>query len=578
MNDIIKKIKEKTLIHYILIAIIGICVMIPFFWMQIRTTDDGWLHLIRLIGLDKSISQGDFPYLVFPYICRDFGYSMTAFYPPVVAYIPFLMGLCVNSYAIGLKLFATLTVILSGIFMYNLVQEVTHNKGISFLSSIIYMIFPYRFEVIFNRFAIGEFTAFVFMPLIFQGLYNLINGDGKKHYYIGIGATLLLLSHTISTVYTALFCIIYILLNIKKFFTKKVITKCIINAIFIILISLIFLIPMLEFKLQAKYAIFEPDIMKTSGKYVKNNVIEPWQWIKDKGEENGVSFIVGIPAIVMLAITILVWKNIDKKYKSFYIGSFILGLVSLFMCTKFFPWALIPDILATIQYPWRLVGFALYFFTPVFAINVYHLIGWAKKEKIKDILYVITIFVLGIFTIMRLTIYQQDNLNVDKDFEEKLRQNLIISHFSVNRDYLTFNAIANQWGYLQEREDNVCIVEGKANIINEEKEGLHLKFDIKDASENTILELPYIFYPGYTVKLNNEGIETKLNTFESKYGLVNIQLPENIEEANITVDYTGTTIERVAYIISAISCIAFIIYIIQFKKKNKNEVEELNEG
>lgn len=103
MKDFIIKIKEKTWIHYFIIAIIGLLIMIPFFWVQIRTTDDGWLHLIRLIGLDKSIHLGNFPFLVFPNICRNFGYSMTAFYPPIVAYIPYLLGLIANNFAIRIK-------------------------------------------------------------------------------------------------------------------------------------------------------------------------------------------------------------------------------------------------------------------------------------------------------------------------------------------------------------------------------------------------------------------------------------------------------------------------------------------
>ena len=78
------------------------------------------------------------------------------------------------------------------------------------------MIFPYKLEDLYTRYAIGEFTAFVFMPIIFQGLYNLLNGDKKRHYYIAIGATGLLLTHTISTEYTAIFCLIYKLKSILK--------------------------------------------------------------------------------------------------------------------------------------------------------------------------------------------------------------------------------------------------------------------------------------------------------------------------------------------------------------------------
>src|SRR5699024_10191610 len=99
--------------------------------------------------------------------------SMTAFYPQIVTYIPYILGLISGTFVNGLKIFAALTVVLSGIFMYNFVNEVTKKKDIALFSAILYMIFPYRLEDIYTRFAIGEFAVFVFIPLVFQGLYNL---------------------------------------------------------------------------------------------------------------------------------------------------------------------------------------------------------------------------------------------------------------------------------------------------------------------------------------------------------------------------------------------------------------------
>ena len=576
MKKIIENVKEKKWIHYTIITIIGLLISLPFLWVQIRTTDDGWLHLIRLIGLDHSIAEGEFPYLVTPYICRNFGYSMLAFYPPIVTYIPYILGIFSGTFNVGIKIFAGLTVILSGIFMYNFMQEVTKNKGLSFLSAVIYMIFPYRLEVLYNRFAIGEFTAFLFIPIVFQGLYNLLHGNKKKHFYIAIGAIGLLLSHTISTIFTALFCAIYVLFNIKDFLKKEVIIKCIINVIFILIISSLFIIPMFEFKSQAHYSIFEPKVMKTSGEYTSTKTIEFWQFLKDKGEENGVSFIVGVPALIMLCITILVHKDIDKKYEKFYVINFAFGALSILMCTKYFPWAYMPQILNNIQYPWRMVGFAMFFFTPVFAMNVYYLIKCIKKEKIQNILYVIVIIILGIFTIMRLSIYKSTGEGKDNEYENKIKYNPIISHFSVNRDYLPFNAIVKQSTYLQEREDRVYVLQGSANISNEEKEGLNLKFEITEGTKDTVLELPYFFYPGYTVTLKQGENKAVLETTESDSGFVQIVLPENIDKATIVVDYTGTILDKTSYVISLIGFISFIGYIIYFRRKAK--CEDCNEG
>lgn len=117
------------------------------------------------------------------------------FYPPLVTYIPYILGLIAGTFMRGLKIFAMLTMVFSGIFMYNFINEVTKKKEIALFSAILYIIFPYRIECLFNRYAIGEFTAFVFIPIVFQGLYNLLNGDKKRHFYIAIRCNRLI-THT----------------------------------------------------------------------------------------------------------------------------------------------------------------------------------------------------------------------------------------------------------------------------------------------------------------------------------------------------------------------------------------------
>ena len=567
MKNVLKNIIENKWTHYIIIAIIGLLISIPMLNVQIIETHDGSIHLLRIIGLNNSMKNSEFPFLIAPYYCRDFGYSMSAIYPQLVTYIPFLFAMLTKSFNLGLKIFAMLTIPISGICMYNFTRDTTKRKDISFLSAIIYMTFPYRFEDIFTRYAIGEFTAFIFLPIVFHGLYNLINGDRKKHFYIAIGAIGLILSHTITTIYAAIFCVIYIIYNFKKFWDKDVIKKCIVNVIFILLVSSLFIVPLFEYKTQAQYSVFEPGVMKTAGEYVQNNTIEIWQLIKDKGEERGVSFIVGIPAIIMLMITILTWKNINKEYKNFYGICFVFAVISIYMCTKFFPWRIMPQLICNIQYPWRMVGFAMFFFTPVFAINVCTLLDTIKNFKIKSSLYVLSAIVLIIFAVIKITNYQYLNNENDKNYENRIQNNPIISHFAINRDYMPYKAIVKQRSYVQTREDRIYVIKGNEIIENEEKDGLKMFADIKNAIKGDVLEFPYFFYPGYEVTIETSEKCIKLKIEESENGFVQITIPENIESGKINFCYKGTNIEKVSYIISAISLIGFIIYIIYYKKK-----------
>ena len=575
LGNAIEKIKTKRYMHYIFIIIIGLLISIPFFWMQIFYTDDGKFHLLRLIGLDYSIEGGSsFPFLVFPFFCKNWGYSMMTFYPQLVTYIPYILGIIAGSFAIGLKIFAPLTVILSGIFMYNFINEVTKNKGIAFLSAIFYMIFPYRFECLFNRYSIGEFTAFVFIPIVFQGLYNLIHGDKKRHYYIAIGAIGLMLSHTISTLYTAFFCLIYILFNLKSFFKKDVIIKCVINVIFILLVTALLLIPMLEFKMSADYSILEPGVMRTAPENVSEKTIKPWQFLKDKEyDENGVSFVLGIPFITFLFLGLLAYQKMDKKYRDFYITNIILGIISLYMCTNLFLWDFMPGFMCTVQYPWRLLGFACFFLTPICGINFYYIMKYISKDWLRTIAYIIVFVIIGIFTVSTLSRYKETDTSKDEWYEQSIYANPQINYFSINRDNLPLKALLQQREYLIERDDKVKVVSGNADILNENKYGLELSFNIANVSKDTNLELPYFFYPGYTITLKYDNQEIELEVFESEYGFLQIQIPEDIEEGKINVKYTATVLDKTAYAISGISLISFIVYIFWYRKRYNQKLK-----
>ena len=125
-------------------------------------------------------------------------------------------------------------------------------------------------------------------------------------------------------------------------------------------------------------------------------------------------------------------------------------------------------------------------------------------------------------------------------------------------------AVLEQNKSLKTRDDSTYIISGNVNIVKEKKEALHLELEIKNGTKDTELELPYLFYPGYTVKLEYNNNVTKLSTLESERGFIKITLPEDIETGKITVDYTATLLEKAAYIISLISLIIFIIYVIYY--------------
>ena len=139
-----------------------------------------------------------------------------------------------------------------------------------------------------------------------------------------------------------------------------------------------------------------------------------------------------------------------------------------------------------------------------------------------------------------------------------------IQHMQINREYLTDN-IRN--ANMSLREKGIIVVSGSADIIQENKEDLTLSAKVTNIEKDTTLELPYLYYLGYEVKINGN----KINYFESNNGFIAVKIEEDMSQADITVSYTGTTLEKVSYVISLLAFIGFIGYVIKEKRKQNEK-------
>ena len=64
-------------------------------------------------------------------------------------------------------------------------------------------------------------ASFIFIPMIFRGIYYILNEKMDKKYIFIFGTILLLLSHNISTLLVFILGFILVCLNIKKIFANK---------------------------------------------------------------------------------------------------------------------------------------------------------------------------------------------------------------------------------------------------------------------------------------------------------------------------------------------------------------------
>lgn len=137
-------------------------------------------------------------------------------------------------------------------------------------------------------------------------------------------------------------------------------------------------------------------------------------------------------------------------------------------------------------------------------------------------------------------------------------------------EYLPCKAFENR-SYIETRNQNAMVISGTAQIENEVKNGSNMNFDVKYVLEETQIELPYIYYLGYNITLENNGQKVKLKTYETENGFVGVKVPV-LEKGKIEVKYKGTAIMQITKWISIFSIIIIICYKIRKKLSYKQNV------
>lgn len=555
----------------IIILIFTLIVSIPLASNNLNIyRDDGIQHIARLMGTYQSITEGQTIPVIMSNFCNGFGYSWNIFYSPLTSYIPLIFRLFTSSFEIMLKLFMVLLSFLSGITMYTFVKKVTKNRFAGLLAAIIYIFAPYRLTDMYMRTAIAELASFVFLPLVFHGMYNIFNDEEKstkKSLILTLGAVGLILTHTVITMYTAIICFIYVLINFKALRNKQVWKMLGINVLLILLLTSFYLLPLLEHKVSVEYEVFQEGRMERTSELIRNKV-DPIDLIyTQKGEMN---FEIGLVSILGVLLTAIAYKKIGKEYKKMYWFLLGTGIVCIIMSLRFFPFEHLPSVLKMIQFTFRLLEFSSFCFAFVAAVNYSVLI---KNFSMKDAITLSTIAFLLSLTIV-------NNLSFEKQWTEdklwpavEVNENTRRVHAGcASFEYLPSKAF-NNLNYIKQRENRAYILSGNAVIENEIKDGVNMIFDLYNVEENTVIELPYIYYLGYDVEaIDSKGKVNKIETFESENGFVAIQVPETAKRINVT--YTGTTLMKITYIVFGITFIGVCGYLIinwHLKKKEKTK-------
>ena len=546
------KLKNKNTITFIIILIVSLFVAIPSIKINIQY-DDGIQHVCRLIGTERLIKEGNIFSTIISNLCNNFGYSWNLFYSPLTAYLPLIFRIFGFSYGNCLRLFLLFCSIASGYSMYFFVKKILQKKDIdddkkhyiALLAASFYICAPYRISDMYIRVAIAEVASFIFIPIIWNGIYSIFNYKeitGRK-YILCFGIVGLMLSHTLITFYMAIICAIYVICNYKKI-DKHIIIKFVKNILLALAITAFYWIPLVESKLSCDYEVFNQSHMVREDVLVKLKVsLIELIWLKD----DRMAYFLAIPLLlgIMLTINIVKKKKIQDLQSYFFF--LITGIICVILTMDFIPFEKFPSFMKMMQFSFRLLEFSSFFLSVIAAINI----GlFFKKFTFAKMLIIVLVIMDLIIPINKNIDYQNEYIS-ENDLIQGIRVTSSTGRVHAgcaSFEYLPSKAFNNR-KYIEDRED-VPIAYNNQTISNYEKNGLTMKFDMEGTGE---VELPYIYYIGYCVRVNGAKVKTK----ESDNGFIKINVTE--EKSSVTVDYEGSTLMKISLIISIISLLDILV-------------------
>ena len=488
------------------------------------------------------------------YIGNDLGYGTRFFYPPIphltAAYITKILGVFhIGNVAVGMRITQWLTFFASGVTFYLLGEKIFKSKKIAMLLSLFYMSAPYHLAEIFVRDAFSEMFIPVAIPLIVLGLLYLIEKRYRLFFICFVGGyTLAIYSHLAMTIYfTLMILVTFFIVYFKQIFTKKNILYLVLASGLILLLTASFWMPMLEIKLKGNYAIFIPYYMTGKGglKYSTISIKELFTFFR----EIDFHFIrynlqLFVTVLFFISLFVIVKKKLWKEKVWIFLVAFT--ALSTIMVTDAFPWYYTPDILLTLQFPWRLVIYI--------AFGAILISGIFLKQIENKKYFKIFSCSLLILTVLATCIYidhlEGNQIDITNINNERCMGN--------EREYLPEKVIDNL-EYFENRNKDIVIKSGTGEITKILDNVPDLIFEV-NTSESITIELPRFYYMGYQLGINGQKVELT----ESDNGFLQATIQES---GTYTLTYEKTMVMKIANIISVVTAIVCIILLIWKKRK-----------
>ncbi len=547
--------KKNTIIAFSILLFFGIISVLDLFHPGFPVTHDTQDHIARIANFYQNLLQGNFIPRWAGNLNYGYGHPILEFLYPLPSYIVSLLHFIGFSLVDATKIVYGFGMITSGLTMYLFIRAMWGEEA-GVIGGILYMYAPYKFVDLYVRGDIGENTAFVFLPLVFWGIYKLSKTHKKRYVLLSsLFLALLILSHNAVSLMMMplILCFMLYLWWIEKW-NKKFFVQSALVISFGFLLSSFFCFPAL---FEGQYTLRN---IVTRGGYltkfvnIQSLLYGPWSYSSwDIAGKNNLTVQLGILQWIFLVLSsvlcIPLWKR-KKQLAVLIVGSIGTTLTALFLMLSQsnFIWQR-TMLLQNFQFPWRFLSI------PVFTLAMLGglLVGTFPSiwRKIAVVTVLIAIFFLS-----------KDYMHA-KAYDVKP-----VSFFTgIYNGTTDTGESAPIWSvrFMEHRpKAPIQAIAGRAKILSIKRKITDHTYVVKDDTQVQFVENT-LYFPGWRVLVDDKPVDVQFQDPHHR-GLMTFLAPQG--EHAIEVVYSESKLRLLGDVLSIVGLLGYLLFwIVSLQKK-----------
>ena len=569
------------------IPAIAVLASIPVFVDYMILGADLSFHLLRIEGLADALRQGIFPARVEPMWLYGHGYANSLFYCDTFLLFPALLRLLGFSVQTSYHMFVAAVnlatawiayVSFRGCFRKSQGERTARLLGL--FGSLLYTLAPYRIYNIYNRGAVGEYTAMMFLPLLCFGFYMIFSEDVHSKEYKSywlipvVGFTGIIQSHILSCEIVGFFTVLLCVVMIRRVLRRQTFLELVKVVAGTVLLNLWFLLPCLDMMMSGKY------YFSRTGQPVQERGILPAQIFytlqkagsSSRFHETGMQNTepVGVGMAVLLGIGAYLLLRYGKGTKCAGMQKqgmkedgqvslamrnaasvcLFLGAAAIVMSTCYFPWdwlqslnGITSSLVSSLQFPTRLTVAATVCLVFVCCIAAaWTFTSWSRAAQAG-------FFLVACGACVIFSLFQTGDTLLTKDSVVRLYSGENLGHSAVaGGEYLPLGTDYNLILYHGASPSEGVTVESYS------KKGLDVSagVSVDGMAGDAFVELPLLYYKGY--RAQDEETGARFDIVSGTNGDVRVMLPAGYSGV-IRTWYAGMWYWRAAEIVSVLTAL-----------------------